>query len=279
VRIATVDGRVKVLVGAGAVDLETASDGRFAADASAAFERFDELRQWATTVDHPTEDFPVGSAGPPSPSPRQVFAIGLNYVDHAAESGSEPPTRPVVFPKYVSSFAGPVAEVVLPEGSVDWEVEVVAVIGRTACQVAVDRAWEYVAGLTVGQDLSERILQRSGPAPQFGLAKSFPGFSPMGPALVTLDEVDHPDDLALGCELNGEEMQRARSADMIFPIPELVSYLSRVVTLYPGDVIYSGTPPGVGMGRTPPHFLHPGDRLRSWVEGLGAIEQTFVAGG
>jgi len=152
-------------------------------------------------------------------------------------------------------------------------------MGRTARKVPAARAWEHVAGLTVGQDLSERVLQRSGPVPQFGLAKSYPGFSPMGPALVTLDEIDHPDDLGLGCELNGEEMQGARSADMIVPIPELISYLSKVVTLYPGDVIYSGTPPGVGMGRTPPRFLHPGDRLRSWVEGLGEIEQTFVGPG
>jgi 2,4-didehydro-3-deoxy-L-rhamnonate hydrolase len=129
----------------------------------------------------------------------------------------------------------------------------------------------------VGQDLSERVLQQSGPAPQFGLAKSLPGFSPMGPALVTLDEIDQPEDLGLGCAVNGEEMQKGSTADMIFSIPQLVAYLSSVVTLFPGDVIYTGTPPGVGMGRTPPRYLSDGDRLLSWVEGIGELQQHFVS--
>jgi 2,4-diketo-3-deoxy-L-fuconate hydrolase len=276
-RIANVDGRLKLVVADGAVDVATASEGRFGADPQAAYRQFAELQEWATTVDRPTEPFAADLAGPPSPAPRQVFAIGLNYMDHAAESGFAVPAAPVVFPKYVSSFAGPISTVALPEGSVDWEVEIVAVIGRTADSVTVDRGWDFVAGLTVGQDLSERDLQRSGPAPQFGLAKSVPCFSPMGPALVTLDELDHPDDLELGCAVNGEGVQKARSTDMIFAIPELVSYLSSIVTLFPGDVIYTGTPPGVGMGRTPPRYLHPGDRLHSWIEGLGELEQVFVA--
>jgi 2-keto-4-pentenoate hydratase/2-oxohepta-3-ene-1,7-dioic acid hydratase in catechol pathway len=140
----------------------------------------------------------------------------------------------------------------------------------------VSRAWDHVAGITVGQDLSERVSQYRGPAPQFGLAKSFPGFSPMGPALVTADELDNPDDLGLGCEVNGEEMQRSRTAEMIFSVSDLVAYLSGVVTLYPGDVIYTGTPPGVGKGRTPPRFLHPGDELHSWIEGVGDLNQRFV---
>ena len=275
-RIANVDGRVKLLVAGGAVDVEAASSGRFTADPQAAYERFDEVRDWAATVSEPSEKFSPETTGPPSPAPRQVFAIGLNYLDHAAESGFEAPTHPVVFPKYVSSFSGPVSEVVLPDGSVDWEVEVVAVIGRTARNVPVKHGWEYVAGLTAGQDISERALQRSGPAPQFGLAKSFPGFSPMGPSLVTPDELEDPDDLALGCEVNEETMQQGRSSDMIFAIPELVSYLSGIVTLYPGDVIYTGTPPGVGMGRTPPVYLREGDHLHSWIEGLGDLRQHFV---
>ena len=183
----------------------------------------------------------------------------------------------MVFTKYVSSFSGPATEVVLPSGSVDWEVEVVAVIGKTARAVPSDRGWEYVAGLTVGQDLSDRALQRSGPAPQFGLAKSFPGFSAMGPSLVTPDELNRPDDLGLGCDVNGEQMQKGRTSDMIFSVPDLVSYLSGIVTLLPGDVIYTGTPPGVGMGRTPPRYLREGDHLHSWVEGLGHLDQRFVA--
>jgi 2-keto-4-pentenoate hydratase/2-oxohepta-3-ene-1,7-dioic acid hydratase in catechol pathway len=275
-RIANAGGRLKLLVDGGAVDVESASGGRFAATPQAVYGRFSEFRQWASTVGQADEAFDPVSAGPPAPDPRQVFGIGLNYLDHAAESGAPAPEVPVVFTKYVSSFAGPVGEVVLPDGSVDWEVEVVAVIGRTARNVPRERAWAHVAGLTVGQDLSERVLQRRGPSPQFGLAKSHPGFSPMGPALVTLDEIEEPDDLELGCEVNGHPVQRARTVDMIFPIPELVSYLSRIVTLYAGDVIYTGTPPGVGMGRTPPVFLREGDHLHSWITGLGELDQRFV---
>ena len=275
-RIANVDGRLKLLVADGAVDVGNASDGRFGPSPQLAYERFEELRRWAGAIDQPTEPFSPERAGAPAPLPRQVFAIGLNYRDHAAESGFAAPAVPVVFTKYPSSFSGPVSEVILPEGSVDWEVEVVAVIAKTARDVPTVRAWEYVAGLTTGQDLSERDLQRSGPAPQFGLAKSFPGFSPMGPALVSVDEIDRRDDLGLGCSINGEEMQKGRPSDMIFSIPELVSYLSGIVTLFPGDVIYTGTPPGVGMGRTPPRYLHDGDHLESWVEGLGELHQHFV---
>ena len=274
-RIANVDGRLKLLVADGAVDVETVSGGRFGHDPQRAYEYFDDLRQWAATVDQAEEPFSAEAAGPPAPAPRQVFAIGLNYLDHAAESGFQAPAAPVVFTKYVSSFSGPVSDVILPEGSVDWEVEVVAVISKTA-RGSRRNGWDYVAGLTAGQDLSERVLQRSGPAPQFGLASRFPGFSPMGPAMVTLDEIDRPDDLGLGCSVNGEEMQKGRTSDMIFSIPELVAYLSGIVTLYPGDVIYTGTPPGVGMGRTPPRYLNVGDHLHSWVEGLGELHQRFV---
>jgi len=276
-RIANVDGRLKLLVHDGAIDVATASGGRFDPDPARCFERFGELRNWAAAVDAPLEPFDEAASGPPSPAPRQVFGIGLNYVDHAAESGIDLPNAPLVFTKYVSSFAGSAAHVALPKGSVDWEVEIVVVIGEVAGIVAPAHAWDVVAGLTVGQDLSERELQRSGPAPQFGLAKSYPGFSPMGPCLVTPDEFDDPDELELGCELNGEQVQRGRSTDMVFAVPELVAYLSGIVTLLPGDVIFTGTPAGVGAGRKPPRFLQPGDVLRSWVEGIGTITQSFAA--
>jgi 2,4-didehydro-3-deoxy-L-rhamnonate hydrolase len=275
-RIANVGGRLKVLVGDGAVDVHDASDGRFDAAPEFAYARFDELSAWAATVTQAAEGFDPAEALAPSPAPRQVFAIGLNYGDHAKEAGLATPTAPIVFTKFPSSITGPITEVVLPEGSVDWEIEVVAVIGAIARDVPTERVWEYVAGLTAGQDLSERDLQRSGPAPQFGLAKSFAGFSPMGPSLVTPDEFDNPDDLALGCKVNGVTVQDGRSHDMIFSIPELVSYLSGIVTLYPGDVLFTGTPEGVGMGRVPPWYLHDGDVLESWIEGIGELTQTFV---
>jgi 2,4-didehydro-3-deoxy-L-rhamnonate hydrolase len=276
-RMANVDGRVKVLVDGGAVDVQRASRGRLPAHPQAAYEHFDELVAWSSGVTEADEPFAPDLAGPPSPTPRQVFGIGINYRDHAAESGHDVPDFPVVFTKYVSAFSGPVSTVALPPGSVDWEVEVVAVIGRTARAVPAAQAWAHVAGLTVGQDLSERELQRRGPAAQFGLGKSYPGFAPTGPSLVTPDELERPDDLAVGCEVNGEARQQARSADMVFGVSELVSYLSGVLTLYPGDVIFTGTPPGVGMGRTPPVFLRAGDHLHSWIEGIGELDQRFTA--
>jgi 2,4-didehydro-3-deoxy-L-rhamnonate hydrolase len=275
-RIANVEGRLTLLLADGAIDVATASDGRFGPDPQAAYEVFDDLRQWAATQHEPAPaELDPASFGPPAPAPRQVFAIGLNYADHAAEGGFTRPQEPTVFTKFPSSFAGPFTDVPLPAGSVDWEVELVAVISRTARDVAVGRGWDHVAGLTVGQDLSERQMQLRGPVPQFGLAKSYPGFSPTGPVLVTPDELSDPDDVELGCAVNGEEMQKSRTADMIFSVPQLVAHLSSVVTLYPGDVIFTGTPAGVGVGRTPARFLSPGDELRSWVEGIGELRQRF----
>jgi 2,4-didehydro-3-deoxy-L-rhamnonate hydrolase len=275
-RIANVAGRAKLLVDGGLVDVESASNGRFGADPAALFERMAEVQAFAESATKADEAWDPATAGPPSPAPRQVFAVALNYADHAAESGIDTPPDPLVFAKYVTSLSGPITDVTLPAGLVDWEVELVAVVGATARHVSTSAGWNFVAGLTAGQDLSERQLQLSGPAPQFGLAKSFPGFSPIGPVLVSPDEFDNPDDLGLGCDVNGEEVQKGRTSDMIFAIPELVSYLSGIVTLLPGDLIFTGTPPGVGMGRTPTRFLQAGDRLHSWIEGIGELEQTFT---
>ena len=260
----------------GAVDVATSS-GRFDADPQRLFDQFDEIRKWADSVSVATEPFDPRLAGPPVPRPRQVFAVALNYVDHAAESGFTAPKEPVIFTKYPSSFSGPYSKVNLHNDSIDWEVEIVAVMSHEAKNVKDDDAWSYVAGLTLGQDLSDRETQFLGPVPQFGLAKSFGGFSPMGPALVGAEHVANRDAIALGCEIDGEEVQRGSTSSMIFSIPELVSYLSSIVTLYPGDVIFTGTPPGVGMGRTPKRYLRNGEHLRSWGEGLGELHQDFVA--
>lgn len=284
-RIANVGGRAKLVVAdKEVVDVSAASGGRFGPDLPGLYSRWADFRSWAdgfdtekAAADATAEPFTASLAGPPSPAPRQVFAVALNYVDHAAESGLEAPENPLFFTKFVSAFSGPVTEVVLPEGHVDWECELVAVISRAARQVEPADGWSYVAGVTVGNDISERVLQRSGPAPQYSLAKSYPGFAPTGPVLVTPDELDDPDDLAIGCEVNDRPMQAARTSDMIFPVSGLIAYLSQRVTLFPGDVIFTGTPPGVGMGRDPQVFLGPGDRLRSRIEGIGEMTQTFVA--
>ncbi len=276
-RLANVAGRMKLLVPGGAVDLERVSGGAFTSDPFAVWERFDELIEFAGTEREADESFDPLSADAPVPAPRQVFAIALNYSEHADESGFAKPDAPLVFTKFPTAIAGATSTVELPLGSVDWEVEAVVVIGRTATQVAEDRAWDYVGGVTVGQDISERILQRSGPAPQFCLAKSFPGFAPIGPCVVSPDELQQRDDLVLGCDVNGVEMQKGTTKDMLFSVPELVAYLSGILTLLPGDLIFTGTPPGVGMGRTPPVFLQDGDVLRSSIDGVGSITQTFVS--
>ena len=285
-RIANVGGRAKLIVADNlAVDVATASEGRFGPELPRLYAEWADFRSWAEDLDlggsggsATTEPFSASIAGPPSPAPRQVFAVALNYVDHAAESGFKPPENPLFFTKFVSAFTGAVSEVVLPEGRVDWECELVAVISRAARRVDAADAWDHVAGLTVGQDISERALQRSGPSPQYSLAKSYPGFAPTGPVLVTPDEFADPDDLAIGCEVNGASMQSARTSDMIFPVGGLIAYLSARLTLFPGDVIFTGTPPGVGMGRDPQVFLQPGDRLVSRIEGIGELNQTFVRG-
>jgi 2-keto-4-pentenoate hydratase/2-oxohepta-3-ene-1,7-dioic acid hydratase in catechol pathway len=283
-RMANVAGRAKLLLDdRTALDVAAASDGRFGPEPAQVYENWDDFRAWAAGVagtgaaGTSAESFDPASAGPPSPTPRQVFAVALNYREHAAESGVRPPDDPLFFTKFVSAFSGPVSEVVLPGGHVDWECELVAVIGRTARRVDPAHGWDHVAGVTVGQDISERVLQRSGPVPQFSLGKSHSGFAPSGPVLVTADELDDPDDLAIGCTLDGEVMQDARTSQMIFPVAHLVSYLSHVVTLLPGDVIFTGTPPGVGMGRSPQRWIQPGETLVSRIEGIGEMRQTFVA--
>lgn len=285
-RIANLDNRAALVIEVDgddkAIDIAAASFGRFG-DLPGIYQSWDEFLAWAAGFDvaSVSADAVVidrTKLGAPSPAPRQVFAIGLNYGAHAAESGFASPTDlPPVFAKYVSSFSGPDSEVVVPAaGNVDWEVELVAIIGREATNVDEAAAWSHVAGLTAGQDISDRLAQFRGSAAQFGLSKSLPGFSPQGPWLVTPDEFDDPDDLELGCSLDGEEVQKARTRDLIFPVPTLIAMLSDILTLYPGDVLFTGTPSGVGFGREPQRFIEVGQRLDSWIEGIGDLHQRFV---
>jgi 2-keto-4-pentenoate hydratase/2-oxohepta-3-ene-1,7-dioic acid hydratase in catechol pathway len=277
-RIANLAGRLVIVTDGGAVDVEKTSDGRFPADPQAIYSRWAEFRGWADRAEFTdADDFDPADLGSPAPAPRQLFAIGLNYRAHALETGFAIPEDPPVFTKYVSSITGPVTEVALPEGGhTDWEVELVVVIGPEAYQVSEADGWSHVAGLAVGQDISERIGQMEGPSPQFSLAKSYPGFSVIGPWLVTPDEFDNPDDLELGCAVNGEQVQHSRTNDLIFSVPALVARISAVLPLLPGDVIYTGTPPGVGLGRIPARFLAAGDEVISSIEGIGKLRQRFV---
>jgi 2-keto-4-pentenoate hydratase/2-oxohepta-3-ene-1,7-dioic acid hydratase in catechol pathway len=279
-RLANVSGRLALVAPEGGyIDVEKASGGMFGSNPQAVYERWAEFVSWhAATGSFDVDPQPVSTAELCAvvPQPRQVLAIGLNYLEHTREAGFEQPVEPMVFTKFPSCLIGPDAEVTLPPGQVDWEVELVVVIGRLAAGVAEADAWSYVAGVTIGQDLSERVLQLAGKSPQFSLGKSFPGFGPVGPYVVTLDELADPADLRLTSTVNGTVVQDGRTAQMMFSVPELIARLSAVCPLFPGDLIFTGTPPGCGMGMRPPRYLEAGDTLVSEIEGIGMMVHRLV---
>jgi 2-keto-4-pentenoate hydratase/2-oxohepta-3-ene-1,7-dioic acid hydratase in catechol pathway len=282
-RFGTIRDRFVLVRDGRALDVATASDGALPADVLDALSRWDEVRAWAPAADWSgAVAVTEADLGPPVPRPRQVFAIALNYRPHAAEAGFTPPDAPLVFTKFPTCIGGPRSTVRLPAGNVDWEIEVVAVIGAGGFAIPHSRAWAAVAGLTCGQDLSERVGQMRGTPPQFSLAKSHPGFGPIGPVAVTPDAFANPSAVAFESVLIGagggrEVVQTGNTADMIFPVDDLVSRLSQVCTLLPGDLIFTGTPAGVGNRRSPRRFLRPGETLVSRLDGVGEIRQTFVA--
>jgi len=279
-RLANVDERLMVArTGGGFVDLATASAGRFGPDPQSVYERWEEFADWAGTAGEWTDagyDPPVQSLGAPVPRPRQVFAAALNYREHAAEGGFDAPTVPQIFTKYPSCLTGPVTEVALATDKVDWEAELVIVIGRRAYMVPRDAAWSHVAGVMAGQDLSARDVQRTGPTPQFSLAKSFPGFGPTGPWVVSADEFGE-EPAEIECLLNGELVQHASSAEMIFSVADLIEHISRITPMLPGDLLFTGTPAGVGARRDPPRFLREDDRLLTRIARIGELTQVFRA--
>lgn len=215
--------------------------------------------------------------GAPLGGVRQFVAIGLNYRQHAVESGMEIPKEPVVFTKALTSIAGPNDDVELPEGSVagDWEIELGFVIGTLARKVPVAQALSHVAGYCLANDVSERDWQikRNG---QWGKGKSFDGFGPLGPWLVTSDELPDPQGIPLELAVNGVVRQSSNTADMIFPVAEIVAYLSQFMTLLPGDVVITGTPQGVGLGMKPPQFLKRGDVMTLSAGPLGTQRQQVI---
>ena len=208
----------------------------------------------------------------------KFICIGLNYSDHAAESGMAVPTEPIVFMKATSAISGPNDDIVIPRGSekTDWEVELGVVIGRTARYVSEAEALDHVAGYCVVHDVSERAFQLE-MGGQWVKGKSADTFGPIGPWLVTADEVPHWNQLDLWLEVDGKRYQNGSTSTMIFGVPYLVSYLSQFMSLQPGDIIATGTPPGVGMGQKPPTYLKPGSVVRLGVEGLGEQQQRTVA--
>jgi len=279
IRLANLRGRATLVVGEGLVDVEERSGRRFSADPMAAMRDWAPLADWARGLraGDATAVLRTEELGPPVPRPAKVFAIGVNYRAHVAEAGMELPKTPMVFTKFPSCLAGPSADVVLSSAFVDWEVELVVVVGRGGWHIPEERALEHVAGYCVGQDISDRRLQFSDKPPQFCLGKSLDGFGPTGPAVVSLDEFADPNDLALTCDVAGERMQDARTSDMIFGVPTLVAYLARHCTLDPGDLIFTGTPSGVGSTRNPRRYLRADEEIVSTIERIGTLRNRCVS--
>jgi 2-keto-4-pentenoate hydratase/2-oxohepta-3-ene-1,7-dioic acid hydratase in catechol pathway len=219
-----------------------------------------------------------GRLGPPVAGIGKILAIGLNYREHAEETGAAVRSDPMLFSKAITALSGPNDPIVLPRGSekTDWEVELAVIIGSRAAYVDEDKALDVIAGYAVINDVSERAFQKERGG-QFIKGKSADSFGPLGPWLVTRDEIADPQSLALWCDLNGERRQDSTTARMIFPVATLVSHISQFMTLLPGDVIATGTPAGVGMGCKPPRYLRAGDVLECGVEALGRQRHDVVA--
>lgn len=222
---------------------------------------------------------PLGSVTllAPIPRPPKFICVGLNYRDHAIESGLPIPEIPVIFSKFSSSVIGPGAPIVLPKNSTkpDYEAELAVVIGKPGRHIPADKWIEHVAGYTIVNDVSARDFQMA--TSQWLMGKTFDTFAPMGPYLVTADEIVDPHSLAIGLTINGEVLQNSNTRELIFRLPELIAHLSSVFTLESGDVISTGTPPGVGFARKPPRFLRPGDDVVVHIEGLGELRNPVVA--
>jgi 2-keto-4-pentenoate hydratase/2-oxohepta-3-ene-1,7-dioic acid hydratase in catechol pathway len=215
----------------------------------------------------------------PVPDPQKVICVGLNYADHARESGQTPPAEPVIFCKFPTAVTGHGQPIVIPSasGQVDYEAELVVIIGRGGRDIPRAAARNHIAGYCPGHDVSARDWQLRKPGGQWLLGKSFDTFAPFGPALVTADEIGQPGSLRIQLRLNGRTMQDSSTSQLIFNVDELVAYVSRVCTLAPGDVIFTGTPPGVGAARKPPVFLQPGDEVEVEIDGLGILRNPVVA--
>ncbi len=274
-RLGNVDGRAVLVEGDGVFDLERVSEGRLGPGARAAIAGHAVLHEVAAGLAgrQPDRTLADVTLGPPQPDPWQVFAIGLNYRGHAAETGKALPEAPLVFTKFPGCLTGPVATVEMASDTTDYEAELVVVIGDTVRNVAAADAWNVVAGLMIGQDLSDRELQNAGERPQFSLAKSHDGYGPTGPLIVSPDLLDDPDALDVRCFVNGEQRQSDTTHNLIFSVPVLVEYLSRMMTLHAGDLIFTGTPEGVGLATG--NYLRSGDVVRTTIAGLGELTTTL----
>jgi 2,4-diketo-3-deoxy-L-fuconate hydrolase len=275
-RLANVAGRAVLVHAEHYTDLATHSSGMFGPDPMEALTRPDLLSELSATLDAATvtgllEDVTLG---PPVPRPQKVFGIGLNYLDHVAEGGREAPSSPLVFTKFPSCLVGPTTDVEIRSAGCDYEAELVVVIGAGGRDIPIADAWNHVVGVTVGQDISDRPAQFAASPPHFDLGKSFDTFGPIGPFLVSTDQLADRDALPIRCAINGEVRQDGSTADLIFDVPTLVSFLSGISTLVPGDLIFTGTPAGVGAAKG--RFLADGDIITTTIEGVGTMTNRVV---
>lgn len=275
-RLLNVEGRAALEHDGHWYDLASVSGDPTLADPMVAVARHRELSTHQESLGKHQPDGPVEleRLGPCVPRPSKVFAIGLNYRSHATESNLPLPPAPLTFTKFPSCLTGPAADIVLSGDAVDWEVELVVTVGRRCRRISSEEAWAHVAGLTLGQDVSDRVVQLTGNPPQFSLGKSFDTYGPIGPALVSVDSFADPDDIELWCDVGGERMQHARTSDLIFSVPELIAYLASICTLEPGDLVFTGTPSGVGGPRG--RFLQADEILESGAEGIGRLVNRCV---
>jgi 2-keto-4-pentenoate hydratase/2-oxohepta-3-ene-1,7-dioic acid hydratase in catechol pathway len=276
-KIANVSGRAHLVVDGRLVDVEKASGGRLPADPTALVSTLDAVGDLEIPDDAPALE--GAKLGPPVPRPSKILALGLNYRAHAEESGLQPPEEPVVFTKLPSALVGSTDDIVIPDGRVrvDWEAELVVCVGRGGKRISEADAWSHVAGVTAGQDVSDREEQFRA-LRQFTMAKSFDTYAPTGPVLVTPDELTNRDDLKIETRLDGEVMQSSRTNDLIFPVAELIAWISRICTLEAGDLIFTGTPSGVGDSREPPRYLGPGNVVETEIEDIGVMRNPVTAG-
>ena len=282
-RLANLMGRATIVVDGRAIDVQRASNGALADDPMLLSDLANHGALRALADSATPSDWPVldpAQLGAPVPRPGKGFGVALNYRQHALESGRPLPTEPHLFGKSLNCVVGPFDDIVVPTGceSVDYEAELVIVFGRTCKNVSRADAWSVLAGVTCGQDVSDRAEQHRPPVKQFTIAKSYDSFGPIGPYLVTADDVADRDALPLQCRIGGEVLQTSNTSDLIFDVPALVEWVTRYMTFEPGDLLWTGTPGGVGEARTPQRFLRAGDVVETDIGGIGCMRNPVVLG-
>ena len=275
-KLGTVSGKAVLIKDDHYYDVASLSEGAISSDSVEALKFQTELSDLYETLSEESASGNLSEVelGNPVPKSPNCYAVGLNYRKHAEESGMDIPEVPMIFTKHTSCFVGPKANVEMRSDYVDWEVELVAVIGKEGKNISKENALDHVAGLCVGQDISDRPAQFATTPAMFNLGKSFDTYGPMGPALVSLDLLENCESLDIECKLNGETVQKSNTSDLIFNISSIISYLSEIVSLNVGDTIWTGTPSGVGIASG--KFLKDGDVLTSSIEGLGSMENKCV---